>query len=381
MPVLYVYTTYTLFFMALLVACVVTAALLGTYLSLKAKKDVIFFAYLLIHAALLLMVLAKLLELVSPLRTTADAYLAFENAAVRGAVPALSAFPAVLWRCGKNRRLALLSLVFAAGAAGSLACIPLQTPKWTADGAPAAALLLFSAFVFFWRKDIFPALSELSIDTFMDKIEDAVLIFDRSRKLIDRNRKAQAMFPSLGPASTAGDLFRCIASRAAGALPPLSLEDGAPPVEFGLREGAGTSWYRFRAAAVRQKNGGRVATVAALHDVTERTVLLRALEDKNRTLQALNADLERYLGITCLLESEEEKERSWAVIREKIGKSIAQLLSDLEALEARMDVRDEAAAERLDEMIQSCRTVMSSIRQAVEQGADAAGAEEKGVTS
>ncbi len=65
MRILYVYTAYTLFFMALLTACVIVTALLGTYLAVKVRKDALFFSYLLTQAALLMLVGAKLLELVS----------------------------------------------------------------------------------------------------------------------------------------------------------------------------------------------------------------------------------------------------------------------------------------------------------------------------
>lgn len=366
MRILYVYTAYTLFFMALLTACVIVTALLGTYLAVKVRKDALFFSYLLTQAALLMLVGAKLLELVSPVQPTADLYLSFQQVSVRLIVPALLLFPAALFFSRKSRRLELLSLIFTLTAAACLILIPTGM-KWARDGAPAAALLIWTSFVFFWRKEIFAELSELAVDTFMDKIEDAVLIFDPARKLIDLNRKARTMFPVLSASSTADELFRCIDSRRESDAPLLSLEAaGSGPATFGMREGSGVGYFQFRTAEVKQ-NGEKRATVVTFHDVTERTVLLLELEEKNAELQRLNEDLKRSIDVTGLLAGEEEKERSWAVVQEKIGRSIEKLQDELEALEACAAAHDESVAERLDRMIESCRTVMSAIRKSVEE--------------
>lgn len=366
MRILYVYTAYTLFFMALLMACVIMTALLGTYLAVKVKKDALFFSYLLVQALLLMLIGAKLLELVSPVRPTADLYLAFQTASVRMIGPALFIFPATLFFYRKGRGLKLLSLAFALASAACLAFIPAET-KWARDGASAAALFVWTAFVFFWRREIFAELSELAVDTFMDKIEDAVLIFSPAQKLIDLNRKARTMFPFLNASSTADELFRYVGGRCASEDPALSLKlGGSGPVTFGMREGSGVGYFQFRTAEVKQ-NGEKRATVVTLHDVTERTVLLLELEEKNAELQRLNEDLRRSIDVTGLLASEEEKERSWAIVQEKIGQSIEKLLGELEALEACEQTRDESVGRRLDRMIESCRSVMSAIRKSVEE--------------
>lgn len=366
MRILYIYTAYALFFMALLTACVIVTALLGTYLAVKVRKDALFFIYLLIQAALLMLVGAKLLELVSPVQPTADLYLTFQQVSVRLIIPALLLFPAALLFYRKNRRLELFSLGFTLAAAACLVLIQTET-KWVRDGAPAAALLIWTAFVFFRRREIFAELSELAVDTFMDKIEDAVLIFDPARKLIDLNRKARTMFPVLSASSTADELFCCIDGRSAPEAPKLSLEAaGSGPVTFGMRDGNGTGYFQFRTAEVKQ-NGEKRATVVTLHDVTERTVLLLELEEKNAELQRLNEDLKRSIDVTGLLAGEEEKERSWAVVQEKIGRSVEKLQTELEAMEASAAACDESAAERLDRMIESCRAVMSAIRKSVEE--------------
>lgn len=366
MHILYVYTMYTLFFMAFLIVCVIAAVLLGTYLAVKVKKNAVFFAYLLIQAALLLITAAKLLQLVSPVASTADAYLLFQKTILSILIPLLFLFPAVLLKCNKDKKPVLISLIFTAAAAGA-ASAGLQTVTWTADNAPACAMLIWMAFVFLWRKDIFASLSELSVDTFMDKTEDAVLIFDRARKLIDRNRKAGTIFPFLNAASTAGELFEEIGGKTETDIPRLSLEDnGAGPPEFGMRDGTDIRYLQLRTAEVKKKDGTHMETIATFHDVTERTRLLSELEEKNRELLVLNEELQRYIDVTCLLEHEAEKERSWALIQEEIARSIAGLLAEMEALEALEDIGDETAAERLDQMIRNCRTVMSAIRKYAE---------------
>lgn len=369
MDILYVYTTYTLLFVAVLTACVILAALMGTYIAVRVRKDMLFFAYLLIQTVFLLQLCADLFAFVSPIQPVADHWRALQRTTVFILVPALLLFSAVLLRKQNDKKLVLPAFVFVLTIYACFAAMLVTSSKWLFDSAAPCAQLLWIAFIFFWRKEIFSAFSGLSIDMYMDQIDDAVLIFDSMHKLMDQNRNAHALFPYMTESSTIDDLFAVLGTRSASALPPplVLYQINPEPFEFGLRDESGTRYLRCVASEVKFRDQARMATVLTFYDVTEKTELLHTLEEKNQALRKLNDALRNDIDVTNRLENEEEKIRASADIHEKISLSISELLTGLEALEADIAAQDGTTAVKLDQIIESCRVVMAEIRRSLEK--------------
>jgi hypothetical protein len=106
---------------------------------------------------------------------------------------------------------------------------------------------------------------------FMDKIDDAVLIFDRSRKLMDLNRSAKERFPFLCGMSTAEDLFGYFNRQSDSVVPmPVLCGCETDPFEFMIRDGSGIRYLRCCVTNVRDADEAHAATVMTFYDVTEK---------------------------------------------------------------------------------------------------------------
>ncbi|SMC34152.1 hypothetical protein [Papillibacter cinnamivorans] len=360
-----VYTLYTLSHIAALTACVILSALINAFLAVRVRKDALLAVYLAVQALLLLWIVGKILELVAPVLSVAQICAQAQWIVRLLLLPVLALFFAFLRRKNKDGKFTALSAaVFLADAV--LTLLPFfPVSFWVSDLSPELAFAVISTFAYWGRRDIFTGLSDLSIDLFADRIEDAVILFDSSDRFMDSNKNALKLFPFLGKRSSLRELYGYLAGHSGPntSLPTLFLPE-FEPFDLALESGSGLRY--FRVSAARAGNETRPSTVMTFSDVTERTKLLRDLEGKNRALKEKNEELKRYIDATSRLENEQEKYRAAMEIQQRIGQSIAELLIGLEAMEtAAVRGEDPALGERLDRMIESCRMVMSEIRKSV----------------
>lgn len=360
---MYVYTPYNLFFVTLLVSCVILTALLSTYITVRVKKDSLFYTYIFIQSAFLLQNCAKLLAMVAPLQMIADQWIAVQKTTVYFLLSILFLLPVVLLKYRTEKRLVILSFVVTVAISAISAPLLATMTTWLSDLVSPAALILWSAFIIIERRNIFVELSDLTLDRFMDQINDAVLIFDSSHTLMDINRGAQKMFPFVCQTSTVAELFEWLTARSVSPVPVPSFDAfETEPFEFGFGDEAGTRYLQCRTAEIKHGADRHSAMIITFYDVTENTKLFHELEEKNQKLRRFNDELKNYIEVTCLLENEEEKSRTAEQIKSKIDQSLTEILTGLEILEANADPRDKNFAMRLEEMCGSCRTVMTEIR-------------------
>ncbi|MBS4032477.1 MAG: hypothetical protein KGZ63_13795 [Clostridiales bacterium] len=362
-----VYTPYTLFFVAVITFCVMISALLCSYVAIKVRKDKLFWKHVFVQSALLIWLCGKLLELVSPTQAIMNTHLLVQRVAIFLLFPALLM---LLLAVGKQKMDKKVLIRFHVTGIAALACAVsvffFSIPEWVNDFLPACAFLIWNGFLFFQRSNIFVELSDMSIDVFMDRIEDAILIFDSSDSFIDCNHNAKIIFPFISEACTIRDFYCQLHKRIiSGNIFSLPDHAFAEPTEIGVEDSGGIRYFMHFITTVRNKNSLPIATILTFNDVTEKNMLLNELEKKNARLEELNGALRSYIEVAHRLEDEREKTRALMDIQRAIGQSVAEILISLDAVKI-VDGQDDTIKDKLTEIIENCRKVMTDIRKSVE---------------
>jgi signal transduction histidine kinase len=363
-----VYTPYTLSFMMLITCCIIFSAGFNAYIVIKVRKTILFWEYIIIQALLLIWMSGKLLELVSPTIELMDIYIFLQKSVCILLLPAFLLFTAGLIRYSMGRKLmsGLIFVSFAILMSASYVCFGKNS--FLSDFAAVFGFLVFNASFYLKRQSIFAELSEVSIDVFMEKLDDAVLIFDRDEKLIDFNKNAKALVHSLDNIETLKEFIEEVnKDLIAGEQIAAASNKCSKPVEIGVLGPSGEKYYIFNITMVENKKNMTVAVVLTFHDITEKTMLLIELGKKNAELDRLNTRLKDYISMANRLEEEREKNRAALEIQKTIGSSITELLMGLEVLRSIDSANEKTVREKLSETIDKCRSIMSEIRIAVEK--------------
>jgi len=361
-----VYTPYTLFFSGLITACIILSSLFNAYIIVKARKNLLLSGCLVIQGLLLLWLASKLLELVSPTLQEVNLHITLQKSIHILLGPLLLFFLWSLWHYTKNKKIVLRFSIISVMV---FICAGLAYSPYNAvtDLSPVAAFILFNSCFFHYRTKVFAELSAISIDKFMERLDDAILIFDSSGKLADCNQKSLQLFPFLAQINTINEFYeqfnKIIVS---GTAVNISGDTITEPEEKGLKTASGIRYYQHNITTVLDKNNRQAATVLTFHDITENTMLLRELEDKNTELDILNQELKNYITVAHRLEDEKEKTRVILEIQQTIGQNIAELLIGLEALKGLDNEQEEIVKAKLDTIIEKCRELMLEVRRSVE---------------
>ena len=363
-----VYTTYTMLFVAAITASGMAAALFNAYVAVKVRRDSLFWLHCIVQGALLTLSTGKILELVSPVQSIMDTWVVVQKV---GSV--LLSLAVIGFLSALKRRLAKTELFLRLLGAGCLAVVfaaasYLRAPKWLLDCSPICAFLLWNGCLVLQRQNVFAEMSDLSIDGFMEKVDDAILIFARSDRLVDFNRNAAQVFPFVTGSMPADGFYGCLEEISPSQVrpsPPTGSQ-ATEPVQFEVQSPIGTRYYMHYSTPVMSREG-LIATVLTFHDVTEETLLLGELEEKNAQLDEFNRQLKEYISVADRLEDEREKNRAVMEIQEVIGERIAELLIGLEAVRAVKEGSDTVAREKIAEVIDNCRAVMSDVRRVMER--------------
>ncbi len=364
------YSPYAMLLILSTLACVTIGAFLFAYGLVKAEKGFLFWSLVAALVGLLFLPAAGLLALVSPSVELRDVYLG-----LRRSVAAFDVFPLLcVFFCAYRRGCGIRSC----GATGlvfliHIACVfSLLEGKAgvLADYLPVLDFCAFSVFLLFFGRGMFAELSPVSTDNFMQELDDMVLIFDKSGRLADANGQAKRLWPFLREGLTLDEFFENL--KRTGAFRKLDEENGAArheevafPVSGAIRH------YQYGETCVSDKKGRVRATVLNFHDVTEKSLLEKELEEKNGELEKLNIRLKAFLDTAEMLVEEEQKARAAKDLKETAGSRIESLVSELEAL-SRGDAR-----ERLPELIESCREAMCDVRSAMQKLAQDGGRDGK----
>lgn len=363
-----VYTPYTLFFVVLITACIMISALFNAYIAIEVRKGILLWGYGFVQVTLLIWLGGKLMELVSPTREIINLQLAIQKAGILLLFPALAVFFFALWKRGADSKLLYCSgtvnLAVCACAARSF----FVTSGISSDLAPLLAFIAWNSCIYWNRRSIFAELSDISIDKFMERLEDAIIIFDPAGKLMDYNQHATTMLPFMDKIEIIEDFYRRLnVEMVSGSTLSACTSSPSEPMEISLKYADGVRYYLHSVTLSKNKKNIPIATILLFHDVTEKTMLLHELEKKNAELDRLNQEMKSYIAAAHRLEDEKEKNRAFLQLQQTIGQSIAELLIGLEALGTADKEQEEEVRAVLSQIIEECRRVMSEIRESVEK--------------
>jgi Zn-dependent metalloprotease len=223
---------------------------------------------------------------------------------------------------------------------------------------------IYSIILIFLRGSLFVELSPVSIDNFMQELDDIVLIFEKDKKLIDTNKKARETFPFLHDGLMINEFLKKLKIMTISKKPVGQNEEIALSLPNGIR------YYQFDKTQVKDKKGNSQATVLIFHDITEESLLEKELACKNAEVAKLNIRLKAFLDTAEKLIEEEQKAKAEKEIKEMLGIKIKNLLSDIELISHNSEY------EKLPGLIEDCRDLMAGVRLALQKLIKKAGEDE-----
>lgn len=349
------YSSYAMILITTIIACIVFGAFLCAYGVAKVGKGFMFWIVVITLLGLLCVPVMELMALVSPSLKLQDLYLTLQRFIALFATVPLLFIPLGMY-CG-GCRLKHYSVV---GAVFLIHIICVYSLWQNTSGIlsvylPVLDFGAFSIFLILSRRSLFVELSPVSIDSFMQEHDDIILIFDKSGKLIDANGQAKKSWPFLYDGLPINEFFEnlkaiTISNKCTEKNSIMQHEEVALSFSSSIRH------YQYSTTKVKDKTGSIRVTVLDFHDITEKSLLEKELEEKNAELEELNIQLKSFLDTTEKLVEEEQKAKATKDIKEAVGNKIEKLLTELKSINS----CDEQ--EKLSVLIENCREVMAGVR-------------------
>lgn len=350
------YTLHAVVLMAATILCVVSGAALLAWTGEKLYKRPLFWAA---AAALLFLAAFAVVRLIFLIAPTQAVYAVVGRlqtvAGVMSAAAPLMILIALIIRRHFASLVFGMAVIAFLNVAGTAAVLQTK-PVSSVDFYPAASFFAFCGFCLLSSKNLFPELTVVSPEAFLKELDDLILVFDRSGRLMKANRNATEVFhPHEGMAR---EEFDTVLKEIAAVH-----EDKT----IALVTLSGKRYYQHSETTVKKRGGAPLATVLMFSDVTEMTVLKSELNDRNERLKAQGEKLEAYIKTAERLEAEEQKETATREIEQAIGRRLEDLTRKMES---------DAASQNLPRLIETCRDIMTGVRLAVsrlvktEEGAD-----------
>lgn len=357
-----VYTFYGMLHAGLIVLCILFSAAFNGYLVTRARFGRQLWTYLSVQMVLLVWLVVKILTFTAPEPVLVDRYQWIQRFLAAVLMLLLMGVLYSLYRQKTDRKIQVLFIAIIAAIGGAVLYDRLSVSGYTTDFVPVVSFILFNGFVFLYRRRIFIELSALSIDMFMESLEDGVMIFDRSGALIDYNQNAiQLTGPFEAGETLTSFLHKLQTADKSGHIQMFETDF---PVEIFL---SGERYYWLQKTVSTDRGGNPIATVFLCRNVTERTLRLRELSDKNDELDQLNAELENYIEVAALLEEEREKSRVARDMQQTLLKRITRIESELQTLQKKCCEDEDVILKQLDVLTESGRETMADIRSTVEK--------------
>ena len=354
------YSYYAMLLIAATIACIIFAALLCAYGVVKVGKGFLLWLIIITLLGLLCLPVMGFMALVSPSLELQGLYLTLQRfIALFATAPLLCIFSSMYRRGCNLKQYGMFGLVF-------LTHIMCVLYLWNnnsgvlADYLPVLDFGVFSIFLILARHSIFVELSPVSIDNFMQELDDMILIFERSGKLIDANLQTKKTWPFLQEGLTMDEFLQnlqalTVSKKGCQKGGMVQHEEVAISFPNGIRH------YQYGSTQVKDKRGSIEATVLNFHDITEISLLEKELEEKNAELEELNIKLKTFLDTAEKLLEEEQKAKAAKDIKEIVGTKIEKLLSELET------VSFYNKQEKLPGLIEDCREVIAVVRLAMQK--------------
>lgn len=354
------YTPYAMLLIASTIACVVCGALLCAYGCIKVGRGFLFWMVMLALIGILALPVMGFLALVSPSLELQNSYLDLRRFIALLAVIPLSGLFLGMYRRGCALKLyGLFGLVFLL----HIICVFYlwgNPPGALADYLPIINFGIFGVLLTLSGRSLFVELSPVSIDNFMQELDDMILIFDQSGNLADANRQAKKSWPLLHGGLTINEFLEQL--QAVTISKKGTEKNGTEQdEELVLSFSHGIRHYQYMETLVRDNKGEIQATVINFHDITEESLLEKELAEKNNELEELNVRLKAFLDTAEKLVAEEQKAKAAKEIKETVGASLEKLLSRLESLSPG------DKQEKLPELIENCRETMAGVRLAMQK--------------
>ena len=354
------YSPYAMFLIAATIACVVFGAFLCAYGFIKVGKSFLFFVVIIALPGLLCMPVMEFMALISPSLKLQGLYLALQRYISLFVTVPLLCIPFSMYNKGNGLKqygvFSLVSLIH-------IICVFYlwkNTSGIMADYLPVLDFCIFSIFLILSRHSLFVELSPISIDNFMQELDDMILIFEKNGKLIDANRQAKKAWPFLHDGLTINEFLENLKSMTLSKKYTeknsiMQCEEVVLSFSNGLRH------YQYGTTQLMDKMGSIQATVLNFHDITEKSLFEKELAKKNDELEKMNIELKTFLDTTEQLLEEEQKAKAAKDIKEAVGIRIEKLLSELESVSFRNK------QEKMPELIENCREVMAGVRHAMQK--------------
>lgn len=354
------YSPYAMLLIANIIACIVFGAFLCAYGVVKVGKGFLFWVVVITLLGFLCMPVLEFMALVSPSLKLQDLYLILQRFIALFATVPLLFIPFGMYSGGSwLKQYGAFGVVFLI----HIICVFYlwqNTSGILTDYLPVLDFGAFSIFLILSRRSLFVELSHVSIDNFMQELDDIVLIFEKSGKLIDANEQAKELWPFLHDGLQINEFLEnlkaiTISSRFTEKNGIMQHEEVVLSFSTCIRH------YQYSTTKVKDKRGSIRVTVLNFHNITEKSLLEKELAEKNAELEKLNIQLKTFLDTAEKLVEEEQKAKATKDIKETVGNKIEKLLSELESINS----FDEQ--EKLPVLIENCRKVMAGVRLAMQK--------------
>lgn len=354
------YSPYAMLLIAITIACIIFGAFLCAYGVVKVGKGFLLLLVIITLLGFLCMSVMVFMALVSPSLKLQDLYLTLQRFIALFATIPLLCIAFSMYRGGcRHKQFAAFGLVFLI----HITCVFYLWKKTSGvliDYLPMFNFCVFSLFLIFSKHRLFVELSPVSIDNFMQELDDMIIIFEKSGKLIDTNRQAKKTWPFLHDGLTINEFLEnlkvmTISKKCTEKNVIMQREEIALSFPTGIRH------YQYSTTLVRDRIGSIQATVLNFHDITEKSLLEKEMAEKNAELEKLNVQLKTFLDTAEKLMEEEHKAKAVKHIKEAVGTRIEKLLSELESVSFRNK------QEKLPDVIEKGREMMAGVRLAMQK--------------
>ena len=339
------YSLHSLALMASVIICLLCSAVLLALLGAKLYKQPLFWMAAAMLLSLTVFSVVRFLLLIAPAQTIYDLIKKLQTAAgVMWVAVSLMIFIALIIKKHSVSIIFGMAVIVFINAAGAAAVLKTD-PVSIADFYPAVSYFAFCGFCLLHSRTLFPELTGLSPEAFLNDSSDLILVFDRRGRLMKASYNAMEVF-HLSETMTLQE-FNSVLKGLAAVHEDKTIE---------LAALSGKRYYQQSETAVTKRSGALLATVVMFSDVTDMTVLKSELKDRNEELKMQGEKLKEYIKTVEKLEAEEQKEMVVREIQQAIGQKMEDLAQEMESGEA---------SQNLPQIIESCRSIISGVRLAL----------------
>lgn len=356
--------SHVLFLVLSITIYIIYSSFINTYLFSKAKKTKQLSSYLAVAFFMSFWSAMRLLEIVSP---TEEIRIIYHEIQLACSLLFLASVIGFFTMIALKRQIPKTMVVLLIMGTITISLLVMLIFKLPIQAGTYLLLILFAVInlkVFLYRYKIFPE-TEISLDNYVNHIDDCVAVFDLSGNLVDMNLRAlqEVLIPT--GSRTLDSFFEQIKHYATAEILEItdikSLQNSIEK-EVSIETEERPAYYIFRASILKNKKREKLGTVCTLRDITENKLVSMELDRKNKELQGLNEELSNYIEIADSLEEEKERAQIAREINSTVGQKLTEILSVLEVIKLTSKESGDVFERPLNEAIERCHEVLTEIR-------------------